>query len=82
MTNWKIPWLSFEMQMTPGTASLLLSFQKASIRRRFCSIVQHHPIRSKMISAATASFSRTKFDELMKRKFFYAPSFSIYGGNQ
>ncbi len=29
---------------------------------------------------STTPFSRTKFEELMKRKFFYAPAFSIYGG--
>ena len=31
-------------------------------------------------TSTQSSFSRSKFEELMKRKFFYAPSFSIYGG--
>ena len=37
----------------------------------------HHP---EVARPAASGFTRSKFEELMKKKFFYAPAFGIYGG--
>ena len=36
--------------------------------------------REKQLAPPEASFNRGALEDLLKRRFFYAPAFSIYGG--